>query len=57
VQVATPLIAVPAGSAFGLPVGSSFIGRAWSESWLIALAYAYEGSWVRFAMVVGPVTD
>ena len=37
-----PSITVPAGEAFGLPVGISFIGRAWSESKLIALAYAYE---------------
>jgi hypothetical protein len=33
---------VPAGEAFGLPVGLSFIGTAWSEPRLIALAYAYE---------------
>ena len=37
-----PSIAVPAGQAFGLPVGISFIGGAWSEPRLIALAYAYE---------------
>jgi amidase len=37
-----PSITVPAGDAFGLPVGLSFIGRAWSEEKLIALAYAYE---------------
>lgn len=37
-----PAITVPAGYAFGLPVGISFIGRAWSESLLIKLAYAYE---------------
>jgi amidase len=37
-----PSITVPAGDAFGLPVGISFIGAAWSESRLIALAYAYE---------------
>jgi amidase len=37
-----PSIAVPAGYAFGLPVGISFIGRAWSEGTLIKLAYAYE---------------
>jgi amidase len=33
---------VPAGQVFGLPVGISFFGRAWSESRLIALAYAFE---------------
>ena len=37
-----PSITVPAGEAFGLPVGMSFIGRAWSEPKLIALAYSYE---------------
>ena len=37
-----PSITVPAGSAFGLPVGVSFIGRAWSEPLLIKIAFAYE---------------
>src|SRR4051794_35215490 len=37
-----PSITVPAGQAFGLPVGISFIGAAWSDPKLIALAYAYE---------------
>jgi amidase len=37
-----PSITVPAGDALGLPVGLSFIGTAWSEPRLIALAYAYE---------------
>jgi amidase len=37
-----PSITVPAGFAYGLPVGVSFIGRAWSESRLIQLAYSYE---------------
>jgi amidase len=37
-----PTITVPAGYAFGLPVGISFIGRAWSEALLIKFAYAYE---------------
>jgi amidase len=37
-----PHITVPAGFARGLPVGLSFIGRAWSETTLIKLAYAYE---------------
>jgi len=26
----------------GLPVGLSFVGRAWSEPTLLKLAYAYE---------------
>ena len=37
-----PHITVPAGYARGLPVGISFFGRAWSESTLFKLAYAYE---------------
>jgi len=37
-----PSITVPAGYAFGLPVGLSFIGPAWSEPALIKLAYAFE---------------
>ena len=37
-----PSITVPAGFVFGLPVGISFFGRAWSESTLIKLAYAFE---------------
>jgi amidase len=37
-----PNITVPAGDVFGLPVGVSFIGPAWSEQRLVALAYAYE---------------
>jgi amidase len=37
-----PNINVPAGEVFGLPVGISFFGRAWSEPVLIRLAYAYE---------------
>jgi amidase len=37
-----PLITVPAGYAFGLPVGLTFMGRAYSEPTLIRLAYAFE---------------
>jgi amidase len=37
-----PSITVPAGFVFGLPVGISFFGRAWSEPKLIRLAYAFE---------------
>jgi amidase len=37
-----PSITVPAGFVFGLPVGVSFFGRAWSEPTLIRLAYAFE---------------
>ena len=35
-------ITVPAGFAGPFPIGISFIGRAWDEPKLIALAYAYE---------------
>ncbi len=37
-----PHITVPAGQVFGLPVGISFFGRAWSEPVLLKIAYAYE---------------
>lgn len=37
-----PLVTVPAGMAFGLPVGISFMGGAYSEPTLIRLAYAFE---------------
>ncbi|MEP7064778.1 MAG: amidase [Gemmatimonadota bacterium] len=37
-----PSITVPAGYAFGLPVGISFFGRAWSDAKLIRIAYAFE---------------
>ncbi len=37
-----PHVTVPAGYAFGLPVGVSFVGPAWSEPTLLKLAYAYE---------------
>ena len=37
-----PHITLPAGFIFGLPVGISFFGRAWSEPTLIKIAYAFE---------------
>ena len=37
-----PAISVPAGFSFELPVGITFMGRAFSEPTLIKLAYAYE---------------
>lgn len=37
-----PHITVPAGFHFGLPLGVSFYGRAWSEPVLIRVAYAFE---------------
>jgi Amidase len=33
-----PSVTVPAGSAFGLPVGISFIGRAWRDDLVLTLA-------------------
>jgi amidase len=37
-----PLITVPAGFSYGLPVGVTFMGRAFREPKLIQLAYAFE---------------
>ena len=37
-----PNVTVPMGFAFDLPIGISFIGRAWSEGTLIRLASAFE---------------
>jgi len=37
-----PHVTVPMGSVRGLPVGLSFVGRAWSEATLLKLAYAFE---------------
>ena len=37
-----PDITVPAGFIFGLPVGVSFFGRAWSEPVLLKIAYGFE---------------
>ncbi len=37
-----PHLTVPMGSAFGLPVGLSFFGRAWSEPTLLKLGFAFE---------------
>jgi amidase len=37
-----PAITVPAGFIFGLPVGITFMGTAWSEPTLIKIAYAFE---------------
>jgi len=37
-----PVITVPAGFTGGLPVGVSFVGRAFSEPVLLRLAYAFE---------------
>jgi amidase len=37
-----PHITVPMGFVFGMPVGISFFGRAWSEPTLLRLAYSFE---------------
>ncbi len=37
-----PHITVPAGFIFGLPVGLSFIAKAWRDSTLLQYAYAFE---------------
>jgi amidase len=37
-----PNINVPAGHLWGLPVGISFFGRAWSEPTLLKIAYSFE---------------
>jgi amidase len=37
-----PNINVTAGSMFGLPIGISFFGRAWSEPTLLKIAFAFE---------------
>ena len=37
-----PNVAVPVGQVFGLPLGISFFGRAFSEPMLIKLAFAFE---------------
>jgi amidase len=37
-----PSVTVPAAETFGLPIGLSFVGRAWSEPTLLALAADFE---------------
>src|SRR6185503_10715613 len=37
-----PNVTVPAGWAFGLPLGISFMGLPWSEGKLLRYAYAFE---------------
>ena len=43
-----PAVTVPMGYAFGLPLGVTFMGLAWSEGALLSHAYAFEqGTMVR----------
>ncbi len=42
-----PHITVPAGFAFGLPVGLSFVGAPWQEGRLLKFAYVYEQATLR----------
>ena len=37
-----PAITVPMGYAFELPLGITFMGRAWSEPALLKYAFAFE---------------
>jgi amidase len=37
-----PHITVPAGQAFGMPLGLSFVGAPWQEGTLLKLAHAFE---------------
>jgi amidase len=37
-----PHVTLPMGFVFGLPVGLSFVGPAWSEPVLLRLAFAFE---------------
>jgi amidase len=53
-----PSITVPVGFVFGLPVGMSFIGRAYDEALLLKFAYAYEqGSKMRRPPEFKPTAD
>jgi len=58
-----PLITVPAGYRFGLPVGITFMGTAYSEATLVRLAFAFEqtraretGGWQAPEFLPGSVT-
>ena len=44
-----PSITVPVGFIRGLPVGMSFIGRAFAEGTLLKYAYAYEQAAKKYA--------
>jgi amidase len=38
----TPSLTIPLGDSYGLPVGLTFMGRAYSEPQLIGFGYALE---------------
>jgi amidase len=38
----TPHITIPLGEAYGLPIGLSIMGKAWSDHEMIQLAYTLE---------------
>ena len=38
----TPSLTVPSGDSRGLPLGITFMGRAYSEADLLAIGYAFE---------------
>ena len=53
-----PHITVPAGFVFGLPVGISFYGRAWSEPVLLKIAYSFEQiTYIRKPPQFLPIAD
>jgi amidase len=53
-----PHITVPMGFVRGLPVGVSFVGRAWSEATLLKLAYGFEqASSARKKPTFAPTAD
>jgi len=53
-----PHLTVPMGHVFGLPVGLSFIGPAWSEARLLALGHAFEQrTRARIAPTFAPAID
>lgn len=54
----TPAVTVPMGTVEGLPVGLTFLGPAWSEARLLALAHAYEqGTRRRVVPPLRPTVD
>lgn len=53
-----PSVTVPAASVFGLPIGLSFTGRAWSDAKLLALAADFEShTKARFEPKFLPTAD